>query len=76
MAQNEIENSNWKTKILLIGAGLGAFVGLGTAYLLTRTAEENMAGPPKINTADALKVGVNVIGVMRGIAALAGRQSK
>lgn len=74
MAQNEVENSNWKTKILVIGTALGAVVGLGTAYLLTRTAEENMDGPPKISTADALKAGVNIIGVMRGIAALAGRK--
>ena len=72
MAQDTTNNS-WKTKILLIGAGLGALVGLGTAYLLARTAEENHDGPPQIKTGDALKIGVNVIGVMRGIAALAGR---
>ncbi|MEJ2746794.1 MAG: hypothetical protein P8183_02590 [Anaerolineae bacterium] len=72
MAQ-ETTNSNWKTKILLIGAGLGAVVGLATAYLLARTAEENHDGPPQIKTSDAIKIGVNVIGVVRGIAALAGR---
>ena len=66
-------NHNWKTKVLIIGTAIGALVGLGTAYLLARTAEENNDGPPKIKTGDALKVGVNVIGVMRGIASLAGR---
>ena len=66
-------NNNWKTKVLIIGTAIGALVGLGTAYLLARTAEENHDGPPKIKTGDALKVGVNVIGVMRGIASLAGR---
>jgi hypothetical protein len=66
-------NNNWKTKFLIIGTGIGALVGLGTAYLLARTAEENHDGPPQIKTGDALKVGVNVIGVMRGIASLAGR---
>ena len=72
MAQDVIDNNkNWKTKVLVIGAGLGALVGLGTAYLLARTAEEASDGPPKIKTGDALKAGVNVIGVMRGIAALA-----
>ncbi|MCP4425433.1 MAG: hypothetical protein GY803_13145 [Chloroflexi bacterium] len=64
---------NWKTKVLLIGATLGAAVGLGTAYLMVRTAEENDAGPPKIKTGDALKAGVNIVGLVRGIAALAGR---
>ena len=66
-------NNNWKIKVLIIGAGIGALVGVGTAYLLARTAEETHNGPPQIKTGDALKVGVNVIGVMRGIAALAGR---
>ena len=66
-------NNNWKTKVLVIGTALGALVGLGTAYLLARTAEENSDGPFKIKTGDAIKAGVNVIGVMRGIAALAGR---
>ena len=66
-------NHNWKTKVLIIGTAIGALVGLGTAYLLARTAEENNDGPPKIKTGDALKVGVNVIGVMGGIASLAGR---
>jgi len=72
MAQVE-STGNWKMKVLLIGTALGAAVGLGTAYLLVRTAAEHHDGPPKIKTGDALKIGVNVIGVIRGIAALAGR---
>ena len=43
-------NHNWKTKVLIIGTAIGALVGLGTAYLLARTAEENNDGPPKIKT--------------------------
>ncbi len=71
---SQVESTeNWKMKILLIGTALGAVVGLGTAYLLARTAEENHDGPPKIKTGDALKIGVNIIGVIRGIASLAGR---
>ena len=66
-------NNNWKPKVLIIGAAVGALVGLGTAYLLARTSEENHDGPPKIKTGDAIKIGVNIIGVVRGIAALAGR---
>jgi hypothetical protein len=71
MAQVET-NNNWKLKVLIIGTAIGALVGLGTAYLLARTAEESHDGLPKIKTGDALKIGINVIGVMRGIAALAG----
>jgi hypothetical protein len=65
--------SNWKMKVLVIGTAIGAAVGLGTAYLLARTAEESHNGPPQIKTSDALKAGVNIIGVMRGVAALAGK---
>lgn len=67
-------NGNWKLKVMLIGTVAGALVGLGTAYLMTRTAEESNNGPPKISTGDALKAGINIIGVMRGIAALANRR--
>jgi hypothetical protein len=73
MAQMENNPISWKTKFLLFGTAVGAVVGLGTAYLLARTAEENSSGPPKINTTDALKAGVSIIGVMRGIAALGKR---
>lgn len=71
MAQVETSRKEWKIKFLIIGALAGAVVGLATAYLLARTAEEAEEGPPKISTADALKAGVNIVGVVRGIAALA-----
>jgi hypothetical protein len=71
MAQERSVREDWKMRILLIGAIVGAAVGLGTAYLLARTAEEAESGPPAISTTDALKAGVNIVGVVRGIAALA-----
>lgn len=61
---------NWKTKILIVGAFAGALIGLGTAYLLARTAEESGNGPPKISTGDAIKSALGIVGVMRGIASL------
>jgi hypothetical protein len=63
-------NDNWKMKMLIGGAVLGASVGLATSYLLSRTIEERGGEQPDINTMDALKAVVGVIGVMRGIAAL------
>ncbi len=71
MGQDENMREEWKMRVLIIGALVGAIVGLGTAYLLARTAEESESGPPTISTADALKAGVNIVGVVRGIAALA-----
>lgn len=61
---------NWKTKMLVIGAAAGAVVGVATAYLLARTAEENRGGPPQVSTGDVVKAVLGVAGVMRGIAAL------
>ncbi len=69
--QNNLNSMNsWKTRFLVAGTAVGAVVGLGTAYLLARTAEENSSGPPQITTTDALKAGVSVVGVIRGIASL------
>lgn len=63
-------DSNWKTKILLIGVAGGALIGAGTAYLLARSAESNRGGPPEISTKDLLSTGIAIIGVIRGIASL------
>lgn len=71
MSQLDRTNNNWKSKVLLVGTAVGAVVGLGTAYLLARTAEESASGgPPSISTGDLIKAGVGIVGVMRGIAAL------
>jgi hypothetical protein len=64
------ENNNWKTKTLILGAAVGAIIGLGTGYLLTRTADETGGQPPKITTGDAFKIALGVLGIVRGIASL------
>ena len=35
-------NENWKVKLLVVGTVIGAAIGLGTAYLMARTSEENV----------------------------------
>lgn len=71
------ENSEtWKIKILVGGAVLGAAIGLGTGYLLTRTAEETGEGPPQIRTTDGIRIAISVIGLIRGIAALGDKKKK
>lgn len=64
---------NWKNKTLIVGAVVGALIGLGTAYLLARTAEESGGGPPEISTGEAIRTAIGVVGIMRGIAALGDR---
>jgi len=63
-------NSNWKTKVLIVSTLIGAASGLAAGYLLSQTAEQKRSGPPKIQATDGLKLAVGVIGLIRGIAAL------
>lgn len=63
-------DDNWKMKTYIIGGLAGAAIGLTTAFLLAHSAEEKQQGPPQIAAGDILKLGVAVIGVMRGVAAL------
>jgi hypothetical protein len=68
------QNNNWKTKTLILGTLVGALIGLGTGYLLTRSAEETGGSPPSITTGDAIKASLGIIGVVRGIVALGDRK--
>lgn len=64
---------NWRMKTLIIGGFIGALIGVSTAYLLARTAEESGGGPPQISTGDAIKSAIGIVGLVRGIAALGDR---
>lgn len=61
---------NWKTRTLVVGAIVGALIGVASAYLLARTAEESGGGPPQISTGDAIKSAIGIVGLVRGIASL------
>lgn len=71
-------NINWKTKFLIVGTLIGALTGAGAAYLLTQNAKKNTAGDemPEISIGEALGIGISVIGIVRGIAALGDRKKK
>ena len=63
-----------KTRIIVIGAGLGALLGLISSYLYAKAAEENSdeeAGPGgSISTGQLLAVLLTVLGLVRQIAEL------
>jgi hypothetical protein len=63
-------SNNWKVKIIVGSTVIGAVTGLAAGYLLSRNSEEKAGSPPKIQTMDALRLAITVIGVVRGIAAL------
>jgi hypothetical protein len=67
---NEIvEASNWKPKALIIGAVIGALVGVGAAYLYAQRVESENA-EPTMRPADGVRLGVMVLGLLRSIAEL------
>ena len=60
-----MEKSNdWKTKTLLISAGLGLAAGLAAALIIIQSAEEK-EDSPQLKAGDGVKVGLGVLGVLR-----------
>ena len=61
---------NWKTKILIVGAVIGALTGLGAAYLLVQQAEEEES--LRLSPGEGVKLGVSVFSFLRQVTQLGG----
>jgi nitrate reductase gamma subunit len=62
-------SNSWKVQTLVIGSVLGALVGLGAAFLLTRRAEQKgmqLAITPR----KGVQLGVLLAGLLRSIVTL------
>ena len=59
-------NSIWKTRTLVAGTLIGALIGLGAAFLMTRRAEQE-GTELTITTGKGLKMGMLVVGLLRSI---------
>jgi hypothetical protein len=55
---------NWQTKILVIGAIVGAVTGVLGAFILIQAAEKAETRP-QLSAGDGVKVGLGVLAVMR-----------
>jgi hypothetical protein len=62
-------DSSWKSQTLLIGGVLGALVGLGAAYLLTKRAEQKGTALA-ITPGKGVQLGVMLAGLLRSIVSL------
>lgn len=62
-------DTSWKVRTLVIGGLLGALIGLGAAYLLTRRAEEQ-GTTLSISPGKGMQMGVLVAGLLRSILSL------
>lgn len=58
----------WQTRILVIGAIVGALTGLGTAYLLIQRSEDGDG--LNLTPGEGVKLGVSVFGFLRQISNL------
>jgi nitrate reductase gamma subunit len=66
--QDEVDSS-WKLKTILAGGILGALVGVGAAFLLTRRAEQK-GTQLAITPAKGVQLGVMITGLLRSILTL------
>ncbi len=57
------------SKVLLVGAVIGAMVGLGAAYLIANRVEDT-GQPVKVTSGEGIKLGLLVLGLLRQIASM------
>jgi hypothetical protein len=63
------EKENWKPRVLIVGAALGALVGVGAAYLISQQAEKS-GKKPEMSAGAGIRLGLLVLGLLRQVAAL------
>lgn len=59
----------WKPRLLLLGAAVGALVGLAGAYLLVQRAEER-GTRPRLDAGEGIRLSVLLMGLLRQVATL------
>lgn len=60
---------DWRSKALLAGGAVGALLGVVAAYVYVNSVEKQEEAPG-LNPAEAVAIGLAVLGVLRQIAAL------
>ncbi|HRE47171.1 MAG TPA: hypothetical protein PLD47_05550 [Aggregatilineales bacterium] len=70
------ETTQWKTNMYLVGGAIGLLIGVFTAYLYTRAADEATPGgtPKRVSTGDAFRVGMTALGLVRQVTELASKK--
>ncbi len=65
-----VSEGGWRSRILMTGGLLGAFLGILSAYLYVKAAEETHgteAAPETPQTNDAVKLGMALLAIVRTI---------
>lgn len=70
-----IESENWKPKVLVVGAVIGALVGVGAAYLYTQQSERKQGFEySNFSAGDGIKLGLLLLGLLRSVADMASKE--
>ena len=67
--EQELHDTQWKSKVLIIGGVLGALVGVGTTYLLVQQAERK-GETLSLGTGEGLRLGMLLLGMLRQVSRL------
>ena len=64
-----VTDESWQPRVYALGGLVGAVLGLLSAYLFVRAAEEQHQGdaPTIPGTGDAVKLGISLLGIIRTI---------
>ncbi len=65
---------NFKSKVLLLGAVLGALTGLGAAYLLVQRVESDEQ--LKLTPGEGVKLGISIFAFLRQVTQLGDNPTK
>jgi hypothetical protein len=63
------EDTQWRTRVLIVGGLLGALIGLGASYLLIQRADRE-GTQVKMGTGEGIRLGMLVLGMLRQIGRL------
>jgi hypothetical protein len=61
---------NWRTRALIVGGAIGALLGVAAARLYTNAVNAAENERPEFNPAQAVTIGLAILGILRQIAAL------
>lgn len=76
--EQDAEAEAWKSRTYLVGGAVGLGLGLLSAYLFARSAQENNpdAAPAHVGTGDILRIGLATLTLIRQVADLSVDRSK
>jgi hypothetical protein len=67
--EEELPDNTWKLRTIVVGGVLGALVGIGAAFLLTKRAEQK-GTQLAVTPAKGVQLGVMIAGLLRSILTL------